>query len=471
MSKSLIMCVLVLCVGVVQAQKMTVDKVVARVGNSAILYSDVEEAERGLDEQYKAAGLTPERDLFYEALEGLMERKLAYNQALIDSLTIDESAAVAEAGEVLGARIAAAGGISNLEKEHNTTVYDIQKTIEQQMREMYYFDAMQYEVMGGSKVKITPGEVEMFFAKFPADSIPTIPEQYMYGQITRFPANMAQAKEAVRERLMGLRSQVMDGSSKFETLARLYSEDSGAEGTAIKGGLLPPFELEQMDPAWQVAVERLRPGQISEVVETEYGLQIIQLDGMEDGKYVLRYIPMRPKYSTEDLAVGARFLDSLARVIRADSISFEAAARKFSQDAASRENGGIATNTEYLQITQGGRAAGGQMMFKFKKDDFTYNVRDYIELSELKPGEVSDSFSARDLKGNELSKIVKLIEVFPTHEANMADDYLLLEQAAMNAKREEVYQKWLDDSIAHTYIYIDPAYRDQTKWKNRRWLE
>ncbi len=455
------------------AQKLSVDKVVAHVGNSVILYSEVEQASKELLEYNKEMGITSNRDPFYEALEGLMERKLAYNQAQIDSLKIDETAVLSTSGEMLTAQIEEAGGVKELEAMHNMTIYDIRKTLDQQIRESSYFSTMRYSILGGDKVNVTPGEVELFFEKFPSDSIPMIPEQYMYAQITRLPGNMKEAKEQVRERLMGFREQVVCGESKFETLARIYSEDRGADGTANKGGELPPLTLEQMDPAWQPVVERLRPGQISEVVETEYGLQIIQLAERQGNRYILRYIPMRPKYSIEDLAKGALFLDSLARVIRADSITFEAAARRYSDDAASRQNGGIVTNAEFLQLaSRGSQVTGADMMFKFRKDDFSYNnVRDYIELSKLKQGEVSNSFSARDLRGNELSKIVKLVQVFPPHEANIADDYLLLEQAALNAKTEKVYQDWLNTTIASTHVSVDPAYKDPTKWQNKAWLK
>lgn len=471
MKKILLFAVAALAAAGASAQRQTVDKVVANVGNSAILYSEVDEAAKELAELYRNAGLTSQRDLFHEALEKLMERKLGYYQALVDSLTIDEGAAITQAGDMLKAQIEAAGGVHELELLHNMTIFDIQKALEQRTREEYFAEAMQYEVMGGTKVQVTPGEVELFFRKFPADSIPTIPEQYMYGQITRYPASMKEAKERVRERLMGMREDVIAGKSKFETLARLYSEDSGEQGTASRGGELPELTLELMDPAWQAAVERLRPGQISEVVETEYGLQIIQLIETDGKTYRMRYIPMRPKYSVSEMAVGARFLDSLAGVIRADSITFEEAARLYSDDANSRQNGGIATNTEMLQIMQNGRASGGQMVFKFRKEDFEYNLRDLRELSALKVGEVSAAYTTRDLKGNDLSKIVKLLAVYPTHEANMADDYLILEQMALENKRRDTYARWLNKTIDGTYVRIDQAYRDATQWSNKRWLK
>lgn len=456
----------------VWAQKMSVDKVVAQVGNSVVLYSEVKQAAEELVKYHKDMGIVSRREPFYEALEDLMERKLGYNQAQIDSLKIDETAVIAAAGETLSAQIEEAGGVKELEAIHNMTIYDIRKTLEQQMRELYFFDQMRYSLIGGDKVGVTPGEVELFFETLPADSIPIIPEQYSYAQITRFPSNMKEAKERVREQLMGFREQVIEGKSKFETLARLYSEDSGPEGTAMKGGELPPLSLEQMDPEWQAVVERLRPGQISEVVETEYGLQIIQLAERVGDRYRLRYIPMRAKYTNRDLNKGALFLDSLARVIRADSMSFEAAARRYSDDAMSRQNGGIVTNAEFLQVTRR-QASGAEMKFKFMKEDFAqnYNGRDYMELEKLKEGEVSNSFSARDIHGNELSKIVKLLQVYPAHEANMADDYLLLEQAAANAKRDRVYLEWLNETIASTHVSVDPAYKDPTKWKNKAWLE
>ena len=68
-----------------------VDKVVAVVGNSMILYSDLIQASKSLIEQRRSQGYTSDRDPMCEALETLIEQKILYTQSQIDSLTIDNA--------------------------------------------------------------------------------------------------------------------------------------------------------------------------------------------------------------------------------------------------------------------------------------------------------------------------------------------------------------------------------------------
>jgi peptidyl-prolyl cis-trans isomerase SurA len=84
---------------------------------------------------------------------------------------------------------------------------------------------------------------------------------------------------------------------------------------------------------------------------------------------------------------------------------------------------------------------------------------DYNALMRLKEGEVSNSFQTTDLSGNQLSKIVKLVEIIPAHTASLVDDYIRIEEMALTDKQEKAYRKWLTSKIDGMYVYIDPAYR------------
>ena len=64
--------------------KFTADKVVAVVGQSVVLYSEVERYGKALVEQSKQQGYTSQRDPRCEALEHLIIQKLLYNQSKID---------------------------------------------------------------------------------------------------------------------------------------------------------------------------------------------------------------------------------------------------------------------------------------------------------------------------------------------------------------------------------------------------
>jgi peptidyl-prolyl cis-trans isomerase SurA len=98
------------------------------------------------------------------------------------------------------------------------------------------------------------------------------------------------------------------------------------------------------------------------------------------------------------------------------------------------------------------------------------SLEDYTALMRLNVGEVSDSFQTTDLNGNQLSKIVKLVEIIPAHVASLEEDYIRIEEMALEDKQNRVYRKWLHSKIDGMYIYIDPEYRsDEFEYKG--WIK
>lgn len=79
---------------------------------------------------------------------------------------------------------------------------------------------------------------------------------------------------------------------------------------------------------------------------------------------------------------------------------------------------------------------------KFLKEDFgnmgPSAIADFRTLSQLKVGDISPAYQTQDMNGNQLSKIVKLVQIIPTHVASLNEDYLRLEQMALNRKQEKV---------------------------------
>ncbi|MFR9129241.1 MAG: peptidylprolyl isomerase [Alistipes putredinis] len=119
------------------------------------------------------------------------------------------------------------------------------------------------------------------------------------------------------------------------------------DGSAISGGELDPQPLDGFVRQFADALADLKPGQVSEVVETQYGYHLIQLIDQKGRMYHARHIVLRPSYTLEELAAPARMLDSIANLIRKDSITFEEAARKFSDDDNSKMNGGVVTKPRF----------------------------------------------------------------------------------------------------------------------------
>lgn len=469
MKKSLLIAMLVcaaVCGTYAQKRFVMLDKVVAVVGNSSITYSDVEQLAGQLVEQRRSEGYTSDRDPKNEALEHLLMQKLLYNQALIDSVSINNGDVLQRVESQIQALIEDAGSITALEKKNHMAIYHIRELLRRRFEEQSYAAAMQNEVV--SKITVVPGEVERYYRNIDKDSLPIIAEQYVYAHITKFPDGIDAAKRRTRERLIDMRERIVTGKTKFSVLARMYSVDP----SAIRGGELEPMQAAGFVKPFADALEELKPGQVSEVVETEFGFHLIQLIDKKGQMYHCRHILLRPTYSTEEITAPLLKLDSIAGVIRADSISFEKAAAQFSDDQVFQDERrhrvqprlvgtlfGVRCETHGDQIPQRGfRYRRRKEYRRLQCHTPTESGRDIACLPHIRPD------------GNDLCKTVKLVEIIPAHAASLDEDYLRLEQMALSDKQQKAFKEWLDRKIDAMYVYIAPEFRDG-EFENRKWVE
>ena len=442
------------------------DKVVAVVGNSSIMYSEIDQVARQLVEARRAEGYTSDRDPKNEALEQLLMQKLLYNQALIDSIDVNTGDIVQRVEMRVQQMSDEAGSVLELERKSHMPIYHIRELIRRQMEEQAYATAMQQDVI--SKVKVVPGEVETFYKGTTKEDLPIIAEQYVYAHITKYPKGMDAAKRRTRERLLDMRERIVTGKAQFATRARMYSID----GAAIRGGELEPTPLSGWVKPFADAVEELKPGQVSEVVETQFGLHIVQLIDKRGNLYHCRHIVLRPTFTTDEIVTPLLELDSLANLIRKDSLTFEAAALAHSDDKHSKQNGGIVTNHDLLEHYSAFDAK--LTATKFLKEDFGIgggkSIDDYNAIRYMNKGDISTAFRTTDMNGNEMCKIIKLVDIIPSHIASLDEDYLRLEQIALEDKQQKTLEKWLNEKINAMYIYISPEFRDG-EFLNKNWVK
>ena len=464
---SILICLCFIGAGVVaQKRFIMLDKVVAVVGNSSINYTDVKKLASQILEQRRSEGYTSDRSAQDEALENLLTQKLLYNQALIDSVEISHADVAHRVEQQVQAMVDREGSITALEKKSHMAIYHIRDLIRRQLEEQTYAQMMQQTAV--STTKIVPGEVERFYKSINKDSLPIIAEQYMYAHITMFPKNMKEAKLRTRERLVEMRERIVTGKTRFATLARMYSVD----GSAAHGGELEPAPLAGFVKPFADALAELKPGQVSEVVESEFGFHLIQLIDKKGNLYHCRHILLRPTYTIDEIMAPMRVLDSIANLIKKDSLTFEAAAKKHSDDKYSKMNGGVVTNHDLLERYSAYDAK--LTATKFLKEDFGAmggkSIDDYNAIRRLKEGEMSAPFRSTDMMGNELVKIVKLLKIFPAHNASLDEDYLRLEQLALSQKQEREFNAWLNKTMASMYIYIAPEFRN-CDFENKNWVK
>ena len=414
-----------------------IDKTVALVGNSMIQLSQVE----GEVQMMQFQGYVSDRNLRCEVLENMMVSKLFYTQAQLDSLSVNPDMD-ASLNERVNNILSQLGGEEEVEKYFGKPLHRLRQEWREAFVEQNLAQEMQQEVAGKIS-EVTPKDVEQFYRRVPKDSLPVIPTQYQYSQIVLYP-NTERAKLAVRERLLEFRQRILDGE-KFSLLATLYSEDPGS---AMRGGELGMASKSIFWPAFSDAAMSLKEGQVSPIVETPDGFHLIQLIKKDGDMFNARHILIKPKYTIEDRDSAFIRLDSIRTVVAADSITFQQAARMFSEDPKSRTNGGLVADP-----------MSGAPFFEVDR----LKPADYNVLKNMKEGEISEPFESVDdegRSGNTIYKIIRLEKIRPSHQATVEEDFNVLLDIATNQKRIKAIEDFIKDKQETTYIVIDPMFQN-----------
>jgi len=265
------------------------------------------------------------------------------------------------------------------------------------------------------------------------------------------PPGLEESKLRTRQQLLNLRRRILEGES-FRALAVLYSED---EQSAANGGEIG-FQIRgNLDKAYADEAFSLKKNQVSNVVESEYGFHIIELIERRGDMINTRHILIKPKVTPQQSVEAKSRLDSIANLIRTDSLTFEEAAYRFSTHKDSRINGGkyvsFETRERLLEIDKLPREM-------------------YMEVRDLNVNEISDGFQMKDRKGNTVFRIIRLDRQTKAHEANLKDDYSYIQQLALSNKQAGVYQEWIINKMENTYIDISNKFRT-CNFKNKGWLK
>ena len=237
----------------------------------------------------------------------------------------------------------------------------------------------------------------------------------------------------------GITSFNGDGQD-FAELAREYSEDPGS---ARFGGDLGYASRGTMVPEFEAAAMTMKPGQISDPVETDFGFHLIQLMDRRGNEFNSRHILIRPDFSALDFDKAEEFLDSLKNAILYDSLIFEKAAKEFSDDDATAGNGGFLVD-----------ASGSSRVSVEDLDPVVFFTIDTMEV-----GQISNPMRYRMQDGKEAVRILYYKDRLRPHKANLKEDYQKIQMATMNEKRKEVMEQWFDRAKNEVFIQIDDDYK------------
>ena len=420
-----------------------IDKVVAVVGKNIILQSDVENQYL----QYRMQG-GPEgtgSSVRCDILEDQLFQKLMLNQAEMDSLEVTDDEVEKELSGRISELVSQVGSQEKLESYFNKKMSEIKDELRRVVKDRMLQDQVRKGILQG--VTVTPAEVRAFYRKQDPDSLPSVGVEYELAQIVKRPPVSVDEKLRIKDQLYQIRKRILEGES-FSTMAILYSEDPGS---AKKGGELGFTGRGEFAPEFETAAFNLRDGEISEVIETQFGFHIIQLIERR-GEYVnCRHILMTAKVPVEALEQAQNELDSVAKLIRDGEMTFEEACKKFSDDDA-KTNGGCIVNPAY-----GGNRIGMQDLPELEAYFPELKNLSFV-ISRLEEGEVSDPLPMTTSDNNDAFRLVMVKKKIPAHKVNLKDDYWRVQNWALNEKNQAVLRDWIKDKAKKAFIRIDEDY-------------
>ncbi len=438
---------LFLCTAFTNAQDNVIDEIVWVVGDEPILRSEVETQRL----QSQLEGSKFDGDPYCIIPEQLAIQKLYVHQADLDSITVNESDILSMVDKQINKSITYLGSKEKLEEAAKMSLPRLREWYRDNYRIQSLMTQVQTKLVGD--VTVTPAEIREYYKKIPQDSLPTIPGEVEVEIITVEPQYAQPDIDAIKERLRELTERVNKGES-FATLAIMYSED---RNSARVGGELGFMGKAMLDPEFaNVAFSLTDPKKVSKIVESEYGFHIIQLIEKMGDRINCRHILLKPKINAQERNKALQHLDSIAEQVRNQRISFSEAARFFSADKDTRNNGGLMVN-------------GATRASRFKIEELPQDMNSIVY--NMNVGEISRPFTLRmeENRDKEVCAIIRLKSKTKSHKASLTDDFQILKQLVLDNKRNKIIDDWIKEKQSKTYIRVSDNWR-KCEFKYPGWI-
>ncbi len=439
--KSIVLFLIVLAVKPVMAQVQVADKIVGQVGNKIILQSDVDEMFNQQKAQDPNTADSAKCEIFYT----LMAQQILIEQAGRDSVIVSDEEVEGTLDNRIRGMVQQYGSTEAFEEANGgRTVYQLKDQYRSFFKDKAIAEKMQGTIM--EKVKVTPQEIDAFYASLPADSLPPYPASVEMGQIVMTPKVDPEVDKLAKEKLEGIRKEIVENGKSFATMAGIY----GMDGTRDNGGLLT-INRKEFDQQFVAAAYRLQPGEISPVIKTKFGYHIIQMEKRMGEEAEVRHIVIVPEITNSDLQQSMKRLDSVRAELVSGKLSFSEAVGKYSTDEQSKMTGGMVYD-------QGGNSI---IAIDGMDKDMAKSV------SEMKVGEYSQPqiYVDNPQTNSRSTRILFLKNRTDPHILNLKDDYGKIQQGALSKKQTTYLNKWINERINNYFIRIEPDYQSCNNMK------
>lgn len=425
------------------SQKKMVDKIVGVVGDNIILLSDVEVQLQ----QAKSQGEVINDRMRCMIFDQLILEKFFLAQAQIDSIYVSEDDVEAELDKRIRYFITNSfGSQEKLEEYYGKSTADLKDDFRKDIRNQMLAEKMQGKIYGG--IKTTPSDVKKFFEAIPSDSLPYFNAEIEISQVVIKPKASQEAKDYALYKANKIRDEILKGGD-FAIKATLNSEDPGSKK---EGGDLGFITRGEMVQEFEAAAFKLKEGEVSEVVETQFGYHIIQCLERKGERIHIRHILITAPITSIDEQYAVATLDSVANLIKTNVITFEQAVKEYSEDDQSKSNNGAiinqSTGTSYFEMSE----IDGSLLFS---------------MTDLKKGQISQVSPYESPDGKKAFRIIMIKSESEPHVANLKEDYSKIQTACKQAKQQEALVKWIQEKKSDAYIMIDDDFQScdiATKW-------
>ena len=427
-----------------QSAKTKIDGVASVVGDYLILETDIDRALVELRSQ----NVDTKNITRCQLLGKLMEDKLYVSQAIQDSIKISDEEIRDGVNRRIDFLVEQIGDIQKVVKFYN-------KEDEQSLRDELFNILRQNELSSKMKAKIvenievTPEEVKQFFNKIPKDELPTIGTELEIAQIVIEPKAPQSEIDKVIEQLKEIKKDVLENGASFPTKAILYSADRATGGKELTFNRKSSFAKEFKDVAFS-----LQEGEISDPFKTDFGWHIIQVVKIRGKEVSVRHILMVPQIPDKALEEAKKKINDIREKILNKEFTFAEAAKNFSDEKETKEDGGQLINPENYST-------------KFELTRMEPLL--YSQVASLKEEEVSSPIVDEDRSGRKMYKIFRVTNRINEHTADFVNDYTKIRELALKEKQLTAVRKWIDDAIKKTFVSIKGEYRNCSFSNN--WLK
>jgi peptidyl-prolyl cis-trans isomerase SurA len=405
------------------------DAVVAVVGKHPIYTSSIDAQTQLFLMQRGVANPSPDTvmQLRKQILESEIDQNILLAKADEDSITVSEAEVDEQLDNIIKGYVQRLGSEAAVEKEFGRSIPELKASpdLRERTRQNLIVEKERAKILP-QKESVSRQDVQQFYTLY-KDSLPVVPQEVELATIVKLVKPLPNQKE----RSMAFAKSLIDSlhhGADFATLAKRYSQHASAADGGDLGGYFPRGTFL---PEFEAAAFKLKPGEISDVVETEQGFHIIKLIDRRGEEIHVAQILIKPNVN----AIDEQAVEDSLNLIRDRANSggdFAKLAEEYSDDPQTKSLGGA--------------------LGRIRVDELAPEQKAVVD--SLREGQVSDPIHIAYPNGQTGFQIVKVIHKIPEHKLSMDEDYRELEAAATQWKQSQDFTQWLANARKTVYINV-----------------